>query len=59
MERVATRALDRFGERPAARERLAEIHHVYAWYSRELPALHERFLAEGHPASTQQQRQPT
>jgi len=53
-EDVAARALTEFGDRPLARERLTEIHDVYAWYARELPALHERFLAEfalGRPQS--------
>lgn len=45
-ERMAEIALDRFGNREHARPRLEEIHSVYHWYVRELPALHERFLAE-------------
>ncbi len=47
-ERLAARALEHFGDRPHARERLAEVQAVYAWYARELPALHRRFLVE-HP----------
>ena len=46
VEQVMSEALDRFGERPEARERLEEIHTIYHWYAREFPKLHERFLAE-------------
>jgi len=46
VELFASDALEQFGDREYARPRLEEIHTVYHWYARELPKLHEQFLAE-------------
>jgi DNA-binding transcriptional regulator GbsR (MarR family) len=46
VELLISDALEQFGDREYARPRLEEIHTLYHWYARELPKLHERFLAE-------------
>ena len=44
--RLAERGLTEFGERVQARTRLEGMRDFYAWYARELPALHERWEQE-------------
>jgi DNA-binding transcriptional regulator GbsR (MarR family) len=46
VEDLLTRALDAFDDREHAVPYLQDVHDVYHWYARELPKLHERFLAE-------------
>ena len=46
VEDLLTRALDAFDDRELAVPYLQDVHDVYHWYARELPKLHERFLAE-------------
>ena len=44
--RMMDRGLDQFGDREHARTRLEDTRDFYAWYARELPALHERWEQE-------------
>jgi DNA-binding transcriptional regulator GbsR (MarR family) len=43
---MAARALERFGDREAARPHLEELYEVYSWFAAEYPAMVDRFLAE-------------
>lgn len=46
IEGLLTEALEAFDDREHAVPYLQEVHDVYHWYARELPKLHERFLAD-------------
>jgi DNA-binding transcriptional regulator GbsR (MarR family) len=46
VEDILTEALEAFDDREHAVPHLQEVHDVYHWYARELPKLHERFLAD-------------
>jgi len=46
VEDLLTRALEAFDDREHAVPYLQEVHDVYHWYARELPKLHDRFLAD-------------
>lgn len=43
---LSIRALRTFGDREIARPHLEELHEVYTWFGRELPALIDRFQLE-------------
>jgi DNA-binding transcriptional regulator GbsR (MarR family) len=45
VEDLLSEALEAFRDRENAVPYLQEVHDVYHWYARELPKLHERFLA--------------
>ena len=44
--RLAERGLEEFGNRDLARARLEDMRDFYAWWGRELPALHARWERE-------------
>ena len=46
VEEILTQALIAFDDREHAVPHLQDVHDIYHWYARELPKLHERFLAE-------------
>ena len=46
VEDLLTQALNAFDDREHAVPHLQEVHDIYHWYARELPKLHERFLAD-------------
>ena len=46
VEDLLTEALNEFDDREHAVPHLQEVHDIYHWYARELPKLHERFLAD-------------
>ena len=43
---LAARGLRAFGDREIARPHLEELHQVYSWFGRELPALIDRYRLE-------------
>ncbi len=43
---MAARALERFGDREAARPHLEELYEVYSWFAAEYPVMVDRFVAE-------------
>lgn len=46
VEDLISEALEQFRDREHAVPYLEEVHDLYHWYRRELPKLHDRFLAE-------------
>ena len=46
VEGLLTEALEAFDDREHAVPHLQDVHDIYHWYARELPELHDRFLAE-------------
>ena len=46
VEDLLTEALEAFDDREHAVPHLQEVHDIYHWYARELPELHNRFLAD-------------
>lgn len=59
VEDLLTQALAAFDDREHAVPHLQEVHDIYHWYARELPKLHERFLADqkaGRVATTPNER---
>ena len=56
VEDLISDALDAFSDREHAVPYLDEVHTIYHWYRRELPKLHERFLAEQRAASADKER---
>jgi DNA-binding transcriptional regulator GbsR (MarR family) len=46
VESLLTEALEAFDDREHAVPYLQDVHDIYHWYARELPKLHERFLAD-------------
>jgi DNA-binding transcriptional regulator GbsR (MarR family) len=46
VEDLLTEVLNAFDDREHAVPHLQEVHDIYHWYARELPELHERFLAD-------------
>lgn len=46
VEALLTEALEAFDDREHAVPYLQDVHDIYHWYARELPRLHERFLAD-------------
>ena len=50
VESWVSEALEQFGDRSHAVEHLTDVHDLYHWYARELPKLHERYLAEQRTA---------
>ena len=59
VEDILTQALIAFDDREHAVPYLQDVHDIYHWYARELPKLHDRFLAEqkaGRVATTPKER---
>ena len=46
VEEILTQALNAFDDREHAVPYLQDVHDIYHWYARELPKLHDRFLAD-------------
>lgn len=46
VEGILTQALNAFDDRERAVPYLQDVHDIYHWYARELPKLHDRFLAD-------------
>jgi DNA-binding transcriptional regulator GbsR (MarR family) len=46
VEVLLTEALEAFDDREHAVPHLQDVHDIYHWYARELPELHNRFLAD-------------
>lgn len=46
VEGLLTGALEEFDDREHAVPNLQDVHDIYHWYARELPELHNRFLAD-------------
>ena len=55
--RLADRGIAEFGDREKARPRLEQMRDFYAWYARELPALHRRWEEEQGPEHEEWERE--
>ena len=55
--KLAERGLAEFGDRAPARRRLELMRDFYAWYARELPALHRRWEEEQGPVHDEWERE--